>query len=956
MKKYIQIVSIFILIITFSTQAYSKEEKIYWDLFLSFEQILQKSDSIVTATVVDTKTERISNNGPDRITRFTNFKINEIIKPDDTLNAGDIITIDTYEGRYEENEFIEPNYYTPSFSSGEEVLLLLDEEKGKYKLFFEVFGKLSITNGKIERCSTSKNNFISEIKYVIKNKHNKFNFDHPNVYMNKKHSVHKTAKIETSTSLPNSEFQFRVPAKDDSSYTYEDLPLTIKFYINPTDSEDSTGSYLGMARMLPSIQRACSLWNDISDSAISFSVESVDSVDTGQSNDGISTICFGDVSIAGAGAVAYAKLHGEAAESGSFECDIVFKNTWHWYLANPGDDISFIQTIAHEMGHALDLDDMGTDDSDPQAYSSNLMWHTTQYHQYVDSPQDGDELGAVYCTTSLGSSLTAYNKILIGENCNITNNFTIPTGKTVVVRGGEKVRVDPYKKINVEGTLELANNSELTNAADDPESSLWYGVDIESEGALDISGSFAKIRNATIGLTIYDGDNISISPNKLSIYDTYYEGLYIAGCDADVSRIYVDNLNGHSSAKGLYLNGTGIDVFVDSTTVRQSGGYGIEADGTATIEMTYMDIQSNNDDHSIKTSQYPDIKIWDSNIDPTSGKYAIYLSSSSSMIDAMYNFWDGDTSYPIDKNALFNYPSLVDTDNAVFSSVTGAGAKIAVDQYAENKFKTASDMSKNGNYSGAISKYKEILSGNPNGLETRRAIVKMTRAHDKSDRDFEDVRGVIAANISKVSGVNRPVLDFVLYNLLVREGKYDAAIEAFRQGAEDYKGTSFEVEMIAKIAMIYGVQMRDKTNAKYYADQAAALNPGQPILQAAYGSADVEYYPREYTDRFEDVVEDFGSPEPKEKPAAEVSTTLFSPSPNPFNPATTLSYSLANPGHVSLYVYNSNGQKVATLVDSHMSAGEHSASFDGRGMASGMYFYRFEAGGFEKSGKMILVK
>jgi photosystem II stability/assembly factor-like uncharacterized protein len=78
--------------------------------------------------------------------------------------------------------------------------------------------------------------------------------------------------------------------------------------------------------------------------------------------------------------------------------------------------------------------------------------------------------------------------------------------------------------------------------------------------------------------------------------------------------------------------------------------------------------------------------------------------------------------------------------------------------------------------------------------------------------------------------------------------------------------------------------------------------------------------------------------------------------PNPFNPSTTLSYFLPKTSNVKLYVYNSNGQKVATLVDSHMSAGEHSAKFDGRGLASGMYFYRFEAGGFEKSGKMILVK
>ncbi|MFC1490242.1 T9SS type A sorting domain-containing protein [Candidatus Latescibacterota bacterium] len=78
--------------------------------------------------------------------------------------------------------------------------------------------------------------------------------------------------------------------------------------------------------------------------------------------------------------------------------------------------------------------------------------------------------------------------------------------------------------------------------------------------------------------------------------------------------------------------------------------------------------------------------------------------------------------------------------------------------------------------------------------------------------------------------------------------------------------------------------------------------------------------------------------------------------PNPFNPSTTLTYSLATPVHVTLSVYNSAGQKVATLVDSYMSAGEHSTVFDGKGLVSGIYFYRLESEGFEKSGRMTLVK
>jgi hypothetical protein len=78
--------------------------------------------------------------------------------------------------------------------------------------------------------------------------------------------------------------------------------------------------------------------------------------------------------------------------------------------------------------------------------------------------------------------------------------------------------------------------------------------------------------------------------------------------------------------------------------------------------------------------------------------------------------------------------------------------------------------------------------------------------------------------------------------------------------------------------------------------------------------------------------------------------------PNPFNPITTISYSIANPGHASLSVYNIAGQKVATLVNGNMSLGNHSVSFSGSNLASGVYFYRFEAGKFNKTGKMLLVK
>jgi hypothetical protein len=83
--------------------------------------------------------------------------------------------------------------------------------------------------------------------------------------------------------------------------------------------------------------------------------------------------------------------------------------------------------------------------------------------------------------------------------------------------------------------------------------------------------------------------------------------------------------------------------------------------------------------------------------------------------------------------------------------------------------------------------------------------------------------------------------------------------------------------------------------------------------------------------------------------------------PNPFNPTTTINYELPTASVVRLGIYDVLGQKVRTLVDEAIDAGSHKAIWDGRNDAgvqvvSGTYIYRFEAGGFVKTRKMVLVK
>jgi hypothetical protein len=78
--------------------------------------------------------------------------------------------------------------------------------------------------------------------------------------------------------------------------------------------------------------------------------------------------------------------------------------------------------------------------------------------------------------------------------------------------------------------------------------------------------------------------------------------------------------------------------------------------------------------------------------------------------------------------------------------------------------------------------------------------------------------------------------------------------------------------------------------------------------------------------------------------------------PNPFNPTTTINFTLSKISDVKLTVYNLLGQKVMTLVDSRMSAGQQSVVFDASKLTSGVYFYRLDAGSFSAIKKMMLLK
>jgi hypothetical protein len=78
--------------------------------------------------------------------------------------------------------------------------------------------------------------------------------------------------------------------------------------------------------------------------------------------------------------------------------------------------------------------------------------------------------------------------------------------------------------------------------------------------------------------------------------------------------------------------------------------------------------------------------------------------------------------------------------------------------------------------------------------------------------------------------------------------------------------------------------------------------------------------------------------------------------PNPFNPTATIKYGLPKSSDVRLSVFDMLGREVSVLVNERRDAGVHEVKFDGSSLASGVYFYRLQAGDFTQTKRLLLLR
>ena len=883
----------------------------------------------------------------EKIIRYSTITIDDIVHSKIPY-SGKTIIIESFDGYYHNGKFEEMPYYPPQFSIGKKIIVLVVKEKDKYRLYGNAYGKFDIISNIIAQCGNPLDVFIKEISEVTQGKSKTFKVKYPSFYNQKRHErIAKAAGDENERMHDDLSRAFRTSGE---WYCYSQ-PHEIEFKINPTGAFDADSVAIPFNTLKTLVTSACSLWNSIDNTNINFTVHPDSFPNLSYViHDSLSTISFdSDVTWAGANLSPYETPR---------ESDIRFNTSKKWRLpGQSGGNIIFFRSLAHELGHSVGLDDMGNVDDDEydDKYTENLMWNTTiGVNLNIETPQDGDKAGAVHMVPNPSGTLQ-FDEIWSGfqgsaNPLNINSNVTVSSGDTLIIESNDEVRFASGVKLEVEGLLIIGSGAKLTRK---DAGTYWSGIDVKNGGTLDVDGDIT-IEYANTGIDVYGTGTISNGHNKITIQNCNQAGVWANDCSPTIRNIYCDNVSDSSLQNGgVTVSGTAANPSIRMVTVKNTY-YGMEIASTyASTTVDSCDIQKSNLQHSIQVNSGCRVDLTrDNNINPASGKKAINNPSTGS-IDAQYNWWG--VSSPTD--ALFSFPGVVNYTNSESDSIGSMGAyKQAIIAENYEPMDIAQQREFSGDFRGALNIYKDLLAFENDTGQKKFIITSILRVNDHSDRDYTELRNIIDNELKTAQSWYKASLDFILCDLLYREGKYEEALSGFREKVGYYKNTPMEVEMLIRIAEIYGDYMDDTAKAAEYADMAASINPGQDNLRFAYEAAGMNYNASLYEDRLTNAFEGYEHLEEPDDNHNSEREASFTVKPNPFNPFTTLSYTIAEPSHVKLEIYSINGQRIDTLVDRSMRAGTHSVKFNGTKLSSGVYFYRFESKGFKKSGKMLLVK
>ena len=252
------------------------------------------------------------------------------------------------------------------------------------------------------------------------------------------------------------------------------------------------------------------------------------------------------------------------------------------------------------------------------------------------------------------------------------------------------------------------------------------------------------------------------------------------------------------------------------------------------------------------------------------------------------------------------------------------------------------DEYKDGSYTSAEFTFSNLVTNYPESSYSVSALIYFLYIESETDQDYEALRARLDALVSEDYPDLYKEKEYVVTQSYLYEEKYLDVIERLEDTIASPNTKMDSIVALTTQGYCY-VQLAE--------EGTRALPPKCTVKTETY---------EEYLEYMRDLRLTLnGKVETSQAPAYTFS--LDANYPNPFNPTTTISYSIPKDNKVELKVYNIKGQLVKTLVKDQLEAGTHKAVWNGdndtgKRVSSGVYLYRLESGGRAKVRKMLLLK
>lgn len=605
---------------------------------------------------------------------------------------------------------------------------------------------------------------------------------------------------------------------------------------------------------------------------------------------------------------------------------------------------------------------------------SNNSWVITGNATFSSYFEPGT--GKLYRLEKIG------NGTHIKGNVIIYPELTIPSNTTVYVDTNAVISIPNNTSIIVNGTLSaIGTAAKRINFDFSPINyDIQNGIIVNTGGSLSLN--YCTVKNAYYGVKC-SGYLLSMSNDSLK-YNM--NGLYLSS--PQYTPQIANNAFSNNNICGVWLYGASPDLYHNN--ILYNGSAGIFSYSNSCPDISYNNITDNS--QGVFSSYYSPSFLYNESTssghnlvrnngtglycDHHSNVAAIYNSIyfnsyaieaiDTSVIYAPNNYWQvANPSFNILNNSSIDWSNPLTTDplgggmnKAVASpnNLVGTGNEangVTNDLLKDAVLDSALHLQIKGKYDEAIKIYEKIVKSEIKTEKGIYALIRMNECYTKAKKDGFDsfLSTNIKPNITAKDKVSLVALELSNHSL-IKNRNYENALLNLSKIITDYQDYSSSVKhALFNIGYINVEYMNNLEKAK----------EAFSVLEQKYPKDFLVYLSKLLMTKFDKNSsyklndgnnQDVNSKDnqiPKEY-------ALEQNYPNPFNPTTNIKYSVSADSHVKLKIYDILGKEITTLVNEQKAPGYYTVQFDASKLASGIYFYRMEAGQFVQSKKLLLVK